>query len=457
MTLIEVEECPNGLPSLMSFPGGLPSKADEFRVSVGRKGSGRKCKHILTCESNDSRKIVLKGYDYGSQSCKKDTVQYAVGVYDKSSDTLTLIPSSHVFTMRPTINKGDSMMESSPGMANYDRKRGLVDAFGTDKKKRAVKANEAKRVDGTKVVGLSAVQRSITTEIEASQQASQESNNLGHGEDGAAIALSAQRERLLPKFDQDALQTRKIYNLDGIMPPRTRELLEKWHDKIAKDLVKKISEGDGGMVDAWNTAFGEMSDAVVIPSLSMGLSISSRESDADDTTKREKKLRHKRCSLIFLAATINMYLGISGSSSLRRIDLVKLKALLQKAVTPNLCDIIINTFGNLSSQGNVKSGKEGYHHSDTAYIHFTKEQVDRLLLHIIVLVLVLNRYTFEIDVLASSLGLSIKRTTLLAREAGCTISKVDVESDDGKTKKTSIATLKAPLTFPKPSRGQQNK
>jgi hypothetical protein len=453
MVKFSVGAVPGEIPALLSFPQGCPDGG--VSLTLGRKGAGRKRKQEVAGEAVDVPGLTYLATDFGSQSIKKDACKYAVAVYDKAKDELTLLPTDHAYLMRPSgsWNVGN-LGETGSSLANYERSKSLTTVFGTVKKQRAVKANAAKIVHSDNVQGVDAVQSAMQTDI---------TEGLGEADeaiftlDGATQSMDEHRKAMLPAFDQDATSAKKIYDVVDIVPKNVQAALEKSQEGIEKDWFK--SEEAGGAGDThrqWTEYLGDACGSELLRCIHADAAdaVSAACGDARERVKKEASAKKLRARLLFMHGLITVYRSVAGARDMRAD---KDPIVEQLGALPGLAHAhIFRKFTQERRRAKKKDTEDvdGPAVVQMGQVECSQLQVDRLLLHIVVLALTQNKFSIELECLAKDLGLSVKRLSLLAREVGCKLTKANLASTDTqKQRSVTVAQLNAPLTFPKRSQG----
>jgi hypothetical protein len=159
--VVNVEEPdPNVDPIVASFPGGLPQhlKGDEAPKFACRK-LREKSKHgrILVGEDSTCR------YQARSEGRGQDgrRTKLCVGLYNKRTGTLTLHQAAEkgtVFCLEQSVRSYQDSATSLPDtLSSMDRRRALFESFGSSKKQRVLKSQEANVVNVDSVVGAGSV------------------------------------------------------------------------------------------------------------------------------------------------------------------------------------------------------------------------------------------------------------------------------------------------------------
>ena len=183
---IEVKKgSPSENPIVVSFPCGVPSSlttaAAAMKDPKATRNSNRIQKQREELSSNNNfpeftwRKrgtsssqngMAIHGEDETCEYTASNDVsdldsrssKMYVGVYDKEKGTLSFHPSAEmgtVYSLSQTVKDYQQTVSSDPmaGMTNYERKRFLVESFGSSKKKNAMKSQQANIVNVSNVIG----------------------------------------------------------------------------------------------------------------------------------------------------------------------------------------------------------------------------------------------------------------------------------------------------------------
>ena len=453
MTRLAIGSLTEEVPTLLSFPQGVPSKGVSLRV--GRKGSGRKRKHMVVGEANGVPGLTYQGTDFGSQSTKKDSCKYAIGVYHKDTDTLHLLPADHAYLMRAGASAwaGGEMGETSTSIANYERSKSLTQVFGTVKKQRAVKANAAKIVKGDNVQGVGAVESAMKTEIKDELD---DADGAILMLDGAGQSIEDHRKSMLPSFDQDATAAKKIYDLNDIVPKNIQAALEKMQTSVEKDFTGAADGEDSDVHRQWSAFFRDTCggfQVVVDIHAESADQIAAAGGDARDRAKKEGRMTTLRSRLLYLSGLMMMYLDVAAAYNFR----AERGPIVDKCekFLPGVAQLhMFKKFTQMRNNRKV-SLTDG---SSAGALECTQRELDRILLHIFVLVVTLNKFSVDLGTVATDLKLSLKRANLLVREIGCKITKPKLPATETLPERTVMrAGLEAPLKFPKRWRGPERK
>lgn len=142
-------------PILVSFPEGVVM--DDLNLELSESKSSVKTQLL-----SETEKLSITGSNFSRNSISLNTAQWAVGIYEASSQSMTVYPVNHVFPLRSVI-KG---YEASAVHADASKSRAasarehralLFEDFGASKKKRALAASAANQVSAEQAVGAEAL------------------------------------------------------------------------------------------------------------------------------------------------------------------------------------------------------------------------------------------------------------------------------------------------------------
>jgi hypothetical protein len=218
----------DSVPKLAAYPIAI-SDDSKFKISAFCKGKGKKRKFLL---QSDHHGLPFEAHDNSSQNfCK-----YAVGLFDEKTNEIELLPCHHVFVMEKASADQDADFDEdlmSP-LSHQQRKASLTEAFGSKKKKRAMRAMESNTISADSISGASSISQMIVTSNESleSPKMSNKDSNIG-GESAAKNALQAQREIMLPPHDVTASTLSGAYPLTDLIPGNVHHAIKEWIASIA--------------------------------------------------------------------------------------------------------------------------------------------------------------------------------------------------------------------------------
>jgi hypothetical protein len=232
-------------PVPVTFPQGVVLGDDnggDFRV--GLFGHVKSKKRRLAVANNG--KVELIGKNFGGDRSGLKPLRYLVLAYDPSSKRARLLNnrpiSQYTMALRqsldasiaPEITNSASEAQdeegnssgggaATPRFTDAQRRKSLIETFGSQKKKREVKAFEIGRLDAERVEAAGSVQAMLNEYL---------SSTLSGAKEGTAEA----RKSLLPKFDLTATEASEAYPLDDLVTLEQRSALSKLVTSLAKSL-----------------------------------------------------------------------------------------------------------------------------------------------------------------------------------------------------------------------------
>ena len=166
LTTVKVEKPdPSSDPIVVSFPGGLPQGLSE--------NSSSEAAHVpqfvwRRLRENNSRGRLLVGKDatciYEAQNQGRGNdgrrTKLCVGIFDKSKHTLTVHTTAErgtVFTLQQSVKNYVPAETVATKMTPAQRRKALFEDFGSAKKRKVLKSQDANRVSVESVVGAGSV------------------------------------------------------------------------------------------------------------------------------------------------------------------------------------------------------------------------------------------------------------------------------------------------------------
>lgn len=228
------------VPKLASYPIAV-SEDSNVKISALCKGKGKKRKYLL---QSDHEGLPFEGHDHSSQNLCK----YALGYLDEKTNEIELLPCHHIFVMEKVQRDVDVDILSP--ISHQQRKASLTEAFGSKKKKRAMRAMESNTISAESISGASSISQLIVSSNETTEspQVSQPSDVMK--ESAAKSALQAQREIMLPPHDTSATSLSTAYPLSGMVPRNIYHALREWVEAIAVE-INGESAADTNSVDSF--------------------------------------------------------------------------------------------------------------------------------------------------------------------------------------------------------------
>ncbi|EDO33328.1 predicted protein [Nematostella vectensis] len=400
LTYVPLEE--DGLqPILVQFTNGCLT-ADK----KGKRKDGLKFSYYRWADKADRRKkqrrtLVAKsekmeynGQNFGQFSRASSLCKYLVGVHDTSTGDMNVY-DAQMFTLQPKILETAAATEqedSKKDMSYLEKNDRLTEAFGSNKKKRAMVSRQKNMIeeDVLDTTVVNAVKGSLNasfTEMEEPEQSSS-----------------------IPPYNQNALEPSDVYRLDNIITPPEYETI--------RGPAKELEASKRDTIDEWRqqSRFPEyiLHHAAVMPM---------------DPEQRA----HKSCLLLYLSYMITLYH-------------LNYKAINKKDVLSNVPDMIKNkllrmfTLENPQRRGNRL---------------VPKRLKDRLLSYILVLALIIDDFIVDCNSIGKSLKMDPKKVANHMRVLGCSVDsagtgrkrKVDGETAAADTRTASLVTP-LPPNFP---------
>ncbi|XP_030644033.1 DNA-directed RNA polymerase I subunit RPA49 [Chanos chanos] len=221
---------------IVKFSNGSVKNTNQFDLTLYRNidntNPRKKTRRIVVAES-DRLAYVGSNFGTGSLQCNK-LCKYFVGVLDKTTKQM-VVHNAQLFNMQAAI-PGESVAEDtdkSQTKSYRDKVDSLIEAFGTNKQKRALNSRRLNEV-GNETLHLAVAKAagSIIEQkgIEALQQ------------EVAATEAQADSAVYLPQFNAEAKKPEDVYPFDGLLSPVEYAALEepgqKMEELTSEDLQK---------------------------------------------------------------------------------------------------------------------------------------------------------------------------------------------------------------------------
>jgi hypothetical protein len=183
--------------------------------------------------------LKFEGCDYGDQNPSYDLNSYAIGIYDEAKKSITLQPIHHLFALNVVHENRDIIPEMNSSLSNYDRKHDLTEAFGSKKKKRAMKQQESNTISSDSITGASAIHNAIGVTSSVADPLEQETSTPA-ALDAATQALAAHRDLMLPPHNMSATTLAEAYPTKTLYSGAAHHGIKEWIDTMATE-VKELS------------------------------------------------------------------------------------------------------------------------------------------------------------------------------------------------------------------------
>eukprot|EP00977_Amphora_coffeiformis_P018045 scaffold6120_cov162-Amphora_coffeaeformis.AAC.2 len=211
-------------PILCSFPAGMPA-ALQKESSVEEATLPR---FVIKKHQKESKLVVGKDHAclYSAvatpSAAARRPMQLVVGIYDKHKKELILQPTAEqgfVYAMSQTVPSYNRESDAAEKMMSpADRRKALFEDFGSAKKRKVLRSQEANRVNVESVVGAGDVNSILNSMSESNRQAVDEQRD-GTTEDrvsAADLATQEWRKNFLPAYNEQAESPAGVYSAKTI-------------------------------------------------------------------------------------------------------------------------------------------------------------------------------------------------------------------------------------------------
>ncbi|KAL2917325.1 DNA-directed RNA polymerase I subunit rpa49 [Polyrhizophydium stewartii] len=385
-------------PALDSIEFGVFNRPTPPNADAATKAMSRKRRLVV----GETPKMEYVG-ETEAANCK-----YIVGVLDKATgvvtlreaDTLSMTPivkaqklnhQSRTIAEKPFLLLNAVHLTLTPVHAsqNMTARNQLGEAFGTKKRKQAIRALEKNQVD---VSGLQAVAHKISEKIE-------ETSALLPAK--AEIDSKMLAERDIPPCNTEATTPEEVYRIADIVPAEVLDSIDikqLWKSRLESDIAKAMQS-----LKATDWVLGRIVATV-----------------QEQSDKKRAKL------LVYLAMLARFY-------SLKQHELNKdISQALGGSQT--VAEHVAFMFSEWQEDGNGKRR-----------LRVSNKLKDKLLAYIVALCLHLNNFSVNLNQIASDLSLPMTKVVSVAREMGCRVETY--KSSDGGQFGEKRAVLALPLVF----------
>ena len=225
-------------PILCSFPGGLPGALVEDANTVSSKtqlpyfriGSKQGVGHHKVVKGQDHACEYTATLSSPKRSSASRPTQMCIAIYDKQTNRVTLQPTADqgfVYAMAQSVpryhNRKNNQQAAAtdveePTMTAAESRKALFGDFGSAKKRKVMRSQEANRVNVESVVGAGNMDSILQGMSESNRQAVVTAAN-GDGTPAMTAADQATltwRKQFLPEYNQNADAASKVYNAKKI-------------------------------------------------------------------------------------------------------------------------------------------------------------------------------------------------------------------------------------------------
>ncbi|XP_037619721.1 DNA-directed RNA polymerase I subunit RPA49 [Sebastes umbrosus] len=227
---------------IVRFSNGSVRNADKLDFTMYKntdESNPRKKSRRLMAAESDRLSYVGSNFGAGSMKCN-NLCKYYVGVLNKQTMQME-VHSAQLFNMQPVI-PGETTEDATPQDATQtyrDKVDSLIEAFGTNKQKRALSSRRLNRV-GTDTLHLAVAKAANTVIGEKGLEALQQ--EVAETEAQGDLALH------LPPCNADADRPEDVYLFDELLSPVEFEALEQAGSKMAALTSEELQKmrDDGG-------------------------------------------------------------------------------------------------------------------------------------------------------------------------------------------------------------------
>lgn len=422
-------------PVVVSFPAGLPlslnHNVDKNNINDEiHKNAPPVFKWAKTRETV-SRGRILRGFDETcsytasneGRSYDGRVSKFYVGVYHKPTQTISLIPSSErgtIFAMNQSVTSySDTKRIEMAGLSLSQRRRVVFESFGSSKKKKVLKSQDANVVEMRSVIGAGeGMMKALRLQMESDRIVSEsnkkvmEDMKIGSHSKLTAIEKAFQEARrgFLPSFDENAEHPFQVYDSQEVAGE------DAWAQisRVVDACIHKDDWKDSFQKHPWPKSTAALLDLVANP--------------------QKKSSKYQLKTILF----VNHLLRFHNKASKKFIE----GNLEEVAAIFGLPKPISDRFVELFSTPSNDRGNAGY--------AISKQHKDKRVLFTLVMYLLAHGKDMKcgsIDQLCKDMRVELKDAILLYREAGCKCVK-------NKSGMTSVS-LTVPLVFPPPNRSKK--
>lgn len=468
----EKQETANPLvvpPVLVSFPHGRPRQAETltFRCrATDSKGGQRRRRLRLAGETPHVA--------YSAEQpavAHKNTAKYMVGIYRENTQEVVLYPVEAIVALEQKVRIrnaagellgiaagaddeeecGEEEEEEAARVSSYaERRKSLVDTFGTKKKRRVMQSQEENRISADAVVGLNALGGFLADSLKEVQKDAAEAKQT-------LTPAEASRATLLPPYNVQARSVDQVYlprrmlGGEGVwdsVAQELEELLGQASDALAataagqgEDGKERGAAGVGGSrigtglvretilkrFENWPAFVRQLIVSAPLPTLDDSIGGGGDDGGGMNGRRRgdggvevDPRKEHM-CRLLLLRHLFELYrlppMVRGGASSLSM-------ALGLGTVNQTVSVVLLEHFFQSEGEGEGEGGRGGGFEERYQRHTRTKALTDKLLLHLLVLCLVVGGYRVSASRVALDLRMSVGECTTLFRETGATVRKV---------------------------------
>jgi hypothetical protein len=179
--------------------------------------------------------LKFEACDYGNHNPSYDLNRYAIGIYDEKKNSIVLQPVHHIFALNIVHANQNVIPEMKSSLSNFDRKHDLTEAFGSKKKKRAMKQQESNTISSDNITGASAIHDAIGVTLSAEMNPDSVEEEVTVL-DAATQALAAHRDLMLPTHNINGTNLSEAYPSKTLYSGPAHHSLKEWVEKMATEV-----------------------------------------------------------------------------------------------------------------------------------------------------------------------------------------------------------------------------
>lgn len=221
---------------IVRFSNGSVKNADKLDFTMFKNTDDtnprKKSRRILVAESD---RLPYVGSNFGSASLKCNNLcKYYVGLLNKRTMQMEL-HNAEIFNMQPVIpgEATDSAVTEDTAQTYRDKVDSLIEAFGTNKQKRALSSRRLNQV-GSETLHKAVAKAANTVIDEKGLEALQQ--EVAETETQAELALH------LPPCDVDADLPENVYKFEDLLRPAEFQALEQGGSNMAALTAEELQK-----------------------------------------------------------------------------------------------------------------------------------------------------------------------------------------------------------------------
>jgi len=404
-------------PTLVTFINGMPSSESEvaFQQFVTKNSKLRKKGKVLM--GKDESCTYATRCTGGKKATNNWTSKHVVGVFDPSNKTLTVYPTTKMYSLTQGIIGYQSEFvencKTMSALSYQDKRSALYEAFGSSKKQKAIKASAANRIQ----IGSVSEAKSMMDNLKSTEEVTSTPEDLSK-EDATMHAFNEARRKFLPPYNSNAKLPKDVYIAKLMVDD------EAW-GQISGVVKACTSRTDMGWAEAL-TSKGRWPN--VITDILTKVSV-----------ERAGGIGQIKCALL-LKHLLNFYLfcirrrgGAKGTFLTGTAEDISGHMHIPSKVSGTL-------FNLFSISGHGSNGKEGY--------QVTRQHLEKCMVYTLITYVLAQGHSMKAEVseLCTEMKMEVSIAANILREAGFSIRK---------SKTSLFVTLNVPLKFPPPKVGRR--